>query len=648
MVNGKYIRIGLVRGLGGFILLLLVTLLDPLGLDGAMDRHSVDVVSRMTAPFYGSGPPRGRSQIAVIEVSDTTLARNQIGWPPPRAVYARLLKNLIGETARPAVVFFDYSFISESTPRDRAVLLEAIQTATAYKEWGHDPSCQASALSKIRCIKKADGVPVIVGKVYPPNACLASMVRTDTSGDDIRLAHVAAVTPLGWPNLQTEFRLGFSRAQYLDDIRNALPEAVEGAPDPPDCYALMQETNIDLPAQDFAADDKAPVLVQPPRIDWAPLGFGAGFDVTPAVAMAYALCREPAVGPGAEREMCEVLRRAAAGEPAELLKPRPPATPEWGSVIDPTFYSVRKEIHGGEVLRSDEACVREKRNLPTVLRVGWAQFTSGLGEGEAAAAVPCPYHLTMDADTVLFPPSGKLADIQERFNGRAVAIGAAQALTNDWVSTTLSAQRAGVHYHAMTLDNLIEHGLNLRHPPPDTGLPWINLDCGEALELLCAFLIVGMVGAARAWTDDFDTVKTPPLPSPFGPAARERYLEWWALSQADRHRIAVVAGLLLCATLILVGGSILTILWRWDPVNIVALMGLTVIAIAAEFWDSKGWRAVAGFFPAAAVLVPPVIARWFARPVMAPPSQSPPSQSPPSKSRPRRPAGSTARKRKPK
>eukprot|EP01030_Chromulinospumella_sphaerica_P017444 gene17444-17272_t len=213
------------RALVGTAVLLVFMLLDPMGLDNASDRHSADVVSRITAPFYGGPDYEGRSRIAVVQISDQTLNDNG-GWPPDRIFYARLLKRLAGGEQKPAVVFFDYAFVGKAEPEDRAFLLRAIEDVTRYEVWSKRPDapkCQLSALAKIDCIVASGGVPVIVGKVYPPNACLSGVSRLGADeGDEVRLFHTAVVTPLGWPDLPTQFHFVLTRADYTKTLTRAL------------------------------------------------------------------------------------------------------------------------------------------------------------------------------------------------------------------------------------------------------------------------------------------------------------------------------------------------------------------------------------------------------------------------------------------
>lgn len=629
-------RVSLVRALVGLFVLALVMLLDPMGLDAAADRHSADVVSRMTALFYGRPEHKARDRIAVVQISDRGLEQADEPWPPGRTYYARLLKRLTGGEKKPAVVFFDYAFVSHAAAEDRQLFLDAIGQVTRYDAWKANPDCQASALSKMRCITWAGGVPVMVGKIYPPNACLTELNRFKEDRDDPALFHVAVVVPLGWEDLETVFYPMFSRDQYR--------QVVDGAGGF-DLIAGCHDLKAPGPPKAEAGSEGAPY--------WAPLGYmidrpepsrsavpGFGYDLTPATAMAYAVClREtPETGRRLDRpwsddrrgELCRRLHLARAYSVYPDFGGVAFAGPEWGSIPDRETELLQARLDNP--VRREAACEAERATLGRALAVGWAQFTSGLGEKEAVVAVPCPYHLTLDAADVLLA-GDRLDAIREAVAGRAVAIGAAQALSNDWISTTLQSRRAGVHYHAMLLDNLLERGVDIRRKPPVI-VPLLDLDAGDLLELFCAFLVLLLIERVRYvvqhGTDEEDgprlpriltrprDANDPPDPPRWLPALRERYRRYWAKTREDRWRIAMVARTLAAAALVLVVATIVTVLCNWEPLNIVGLLSLTLLAVAWELWTHRGWAAVIGLAMGILLLAPlpagRAMRRWFGAP----------------------------------
>ncbi|WGM37772.1 CHASE2 domain-containing protein [Caulobacter sp. NIBR1757] len=690
-----------IRTLLGTALLFVIMLTDPMGLDEATDRHSADVVSRMTAPFYGGPTHDGRRRIAVVQISDQTISDPEVGWPPPRMFYARLLKRIAGGTSKPAVVFFDYAFISETDWEDRQALLDAVRAVTSYDDWSEDETCQASALAKIRCIAAAGGVPVIIGKVYPPNACIGRYERLERDGgDDVRLFHTAVVAPLGWPDLPTTSHLILTRHDYAKTLTEAfdgsdIADAERPGQIAPGLIRECQDLNpdgrlvpllsVDPEAVPVAAKDPLP----PRMITWSPLGHPGkqarvapdpydpgepvfGFDVTPAAAMALALCLHDKTWTGPKAALCSVLRRSAETGAMPALQDVEYSGPEWGSISDPQTRDNRKLFNGDgtpfpEEPITEAECRREHPTISRAVEVGWAQLRSGLGKGAAAVAVPCPYHLTFDANDVLISEPELLDAVRSQLADRAVAIGAAQALSNDWIATTLNARQAGVHYHAMMLDNLLEKGLDLRRKPPEIfakdgprgawGLDWLKLDGGEVLEILCGAFILFLIERTRADFERRPTEETS-LPKPFEGWRRERdlahplrwlarvrlnYREYWEASSEDRYRIGQVILTLTLAMIALVLLVALTISNHWEPLNVVGLFTVSVLFVAAELWTHKGWAAVFGQLTAVLLFAPGSRRRkfreWFGRPAQPPgPTPEPPALDPATRSaRPRKP-----------
>jgi hypothetical protein len=710
MIGKSQVRECLVRAALATLVAALIGLADPMGLDEATDRHSADVVSRMTAPFYGGDDHRGREQIAVIQISDKALSDMDLSWPAPRSLYGGLLKSLTGvdigaaKHSAPAVIFLDYAFISHAGSDDQAFFMAAIEQVTGYAHWWNKPLCQSSVLAKIRCMAD-NGIPVIVGKNYPPNGCLAPSRREDDP-DAVLLANRTAVVPLGWPNLPTSAVPVFTRTGYVETVRKAMGDVLpapreqerlarqmaadilSGRPIRPakataaqvlvaDCPELNPDLSSIAAAAAYAAtprpaslpsrgagggasadEAEAPPWAGMPMV-WAPLGYHIGdgrlgddlpppsnvlcpadraasnlcrfleaerintfaYDLAPASAMAFALClRSRDVS-----ELCNRLRAAEkTGQPPKFDGDEP-AGPDWGSISDPTNLAVRKLIYADQTLPTEQECFREKANPLRALAVGWSQLTSGLGQGVAARAVPCPYHLTVDVE--VFLGNEKVEELRPYFANRAVAIGAAQALTNDWISTPLNARQPGVHYHAMALDNLLENGPRLRQrsPPifPETSpLGWLRIDWGEALEFGCLLLIALLVEWVRAEVEGVSpraarAVRYQPLDGTLRErlaALDKRARGYWSRAQPERHKMALVAMALFGSLLVIAPAIAFTVLSRWEPVNIVALLGFAIVFVAFELWSRQGWLAVGLHLAAIATVLPRRLVLWFESP----------------------------------
>jgi hypothetical protein len=612
----------------------LVALLDPMGLDQASERHSAAVIDRMTAPFYGGDSPKGQGQISVIEISDATLEQTGHSWPPPRDLYTRLLKRLTppdlpaspGHQGWPAVIFFDYAFVSDGDALEQARFVQEIRRVTAWQRWTGDKGCQVSPLAKIDCIVRAQGTPVIIGKGYPPNLCLPG-ARASITEDILRLADTAVVSPLAWPNLPENYRPVITRADYARQVIDAANlDPVEAASLVASCFHLNPAPlSFEIPAlegRDQTSKER-PGRPATETVRWAPLGAGSpgvqppgakGYDIVPALAMTYALCQKNRVS----TRVCNLLRSAKAeGGPPDVRLPDG-AVPQWGSRRDPQGFALRQKLDPENATRLDLPCARETRDLLRIASVGLAQLTSGLGEGAAAVQVPCPYHATVDAAVLLQDSLHDRAgpELAGLLQGRAVAIGAAQSLSNDWIETTLSARRPGVHYHAMTLDNLLESGVDLRRQPPEPfesefwkAVPFLadlNLDWGEVLEWVCVFLVALSIERTRLRLARNSEHRAARLIAPQSPRPLRRFLmivlderrahrrlqlaQWWRAGQ--------VLKAFAFAVMVLVAATTVTLINHWQPVNIVGIFGFTLLNTAASLWSVEGAVMVGGLLTA--------------------------------------------------
>jgi len=138
---------------------LLIKVVDPLGLDGALQEHSERISTRVAAPFYGLGAAGERAQdhIAVVLVDDTTVAGTKeepgIGWPPEYTWYPELLQRILAQ--QPRAVFVD-------------ILLE--------RERGYDDSL-AEADQWMRAIVAESGIPVFFASAGPDRPTLFGKIE---------------------------------------------------------------------------------------------------------------------------------------------------------------------------------------------------------------------------------------------------------------------------------------------------------------------------------------------------------------------------------------------------------------------------------------------------------------------------------------
>ncbi|MES2034572.1 MAG: CHASE2 domain-containing protein [Pseudomonadota bacterium] len=535
-----------------------IATLDPMGLDDAADRHSADVIARMTAPYYADKTaPLGRSKITAVEISDATLREMAIDWPAPRGFYTDLLRTLApADGTGPAAIFLDYILLTDlGKPEEHRVFIATVREVTRAREWEGDPGCRDTPLAKIQCIVRAGGTPVILGKPYPPDVCAAGL------GDDLAplmaLEQSAVVVPLGWPQAGERATPVLTRLSYMLHL-NGTYGRERGEEILKSCRQLqpMIRDGRHREAAPFDADSRPMTWWGVPK-----------YDLTPAGAMFAALCRGRRAADGSPLAVCNDL--IGADGKLHWLGPEASAV-TWGSVPDPAFLDLRAAIYE-DAADHDAPCRAERTGVGRMMMLGWRQLTSAIGDGVAAVQVPCPYHPTFDygmLSTELAEDSERARLIRERYiAGRVIVVGAAMVASTDWTDTVVNGRLAGVHYHAMMLDNLVEHGAAvLRAPPalfpPDNPLSSLNIDWGEMLEFATAFLVVLVVELGRRRME-----------------RRER---------RDGRALLWVIGVFVWAGVLMTVATAITISLHWKPVNIIGLFTLTLVDAAASFWSIAG------------------------------------------------------------
>jgi len=535
-----------------------IATLDPMGLDAAADRHSAAVVSRMTAPFYGrklfsQDPPLAQGRITVVEVSDETLRQTGEAWPPSRGFYTDMIGTLAA--GRPRAIFLDYIFLSDlRDPAGHDAFIARLAEITAAKDWEDKPRCRVSAAAKIGCILEFGGTPVIVGKPFPPDVCAAGQ------GGDIaalaRLDQAAVVVPLGWPGAPDNARPVLTRDYY------------KSQPGLGDRCRLLEPLGKD-DAEGAAQLARFTSASGRPLTWWG----GGDYDLAPAGAMLVALCQGERQGGGSTAACRDLLDETGA-----LAWTGPDViSVAWGSVARPAFLDFRKRLYPEGATERDKPCHKESRWR--VAELGWLQFGSAIGANQAASKVPCPYHPTFDYGVVraeILDGTEAGQEIRRDYlRGHIVLVGAAMVASTDWIDSVVHGRLAGVHYHAMMLDNLVEKGPGVLHSPPavfDSGpLAALNLDWGEMLEFAAAFLVVLMVEIGRRRL-----------------AGRER---------PDGRGLLWIGIIFVWAAIVLSGATAITISQHWVPVNIIGLFGLTMMDVIASFWSLEGaaWLIGSGF-----------------------------------------------------
>jgi hypothetical protein len=548
----------------------LFAIADPMGLDAAADRHSAGVIARMTALYYGdptpSRPVSGQSQVLVVQVSDATLTDRAIPWPPTRDFYSEIVSTLAAQ--KPAAIFLDYMLVSEfGDGADRAGFIKTLGEITHAERWTHRPDCRATPLSKIRCIIDAGGVPVLLGKAYPPDVC-GPITGRELSSDMIDQDGVAVLTPLGWPELPDSYRPLLQRDDYRLHIIETYKQKPSG--DEPNRTSGGQSKTKSADKPDPAYELPWTCRTLNPRPDKGWYGVRS-YDLSPALALYAADCLREG-SPLKDQQLCRDLHVADPNAPSTQLGLPEQAVVSWGSRPDPQFLEWRAKLYD-ENGAPPRDCAQEQRSLGRIIHVGLAQLASAIGEGEAGVRVSCPYHPTLDyalLGSLLSPVAGH-SDAERRakslVTGRVVLVGASMAGGNDWIETVVHGRQPGVHLHAMAFDNLIEDGAALRQEPwPvfDKTSWWSNLglDWGEVLELTCAFLVAIVVEAVRL------RIKRGGL----------------------RHQqvIGLITSVFVFGVLVLIVAVAVTQSAHWTPVNVVGLFTFTLVDGGISFWDIEG------------------------------------------------------------
>lgn len=550
-------RASLRQALAVAVVSLLVALIDPFGLDAASDHRSVQAVSRILAVGYGGSDPLGRSALTTVSIDETSLRESAREWPPQYGFYAEALKNIAGQQARPAAIFLDYTFLSDLyNERERDQLVDTIAELTNVKGWPKEGGCTQTPLAKIACIHKAGGVPVIVGKSYPSDRCEATPTL-------VMLDRVAVLAPVGWPNLPEAWTPVITKAQYKADREPERPcQAVDGIRGADGRLATLSLRGVDHRYAGVAS-----------------------FDLTPAAAMATALCLDGRLSRIAALAACRAIREGRL--PEEWMR-SDAAMVLWGSRPDPRWLNQEEADYrsAGDQKRIASCRLEGAPGLAGVgqwIKVAAIQFFARFSDGDAAAQVPCPYHpdfryerLEPDAPSYDATAAAKIrGDFIDR---RVVVIGSTLRYGGDWISTVTRGTTPGMALHAMMFDNLIEQPTLLRDPPVLLKGPGFDLDAGEIVEILAAFLFAFIVGEASI-------------------RSRNR-------SPARRGIVLILLsigalGVFVALATALVQGA------RWTPVNVQALWAIIVLQTIVAFNDVFRHFAVEGWRRLHPLLAPP-------------------------------------------
>lgn len=410
-----------------------VSKLNLFGLEGASDRLADQVYQRITAADYGSDR-KGQRQIRVIYIDESSVeALKGYGWnrfPPGYDQQWTMLEDLLyAGGAPPAAMFVDFVYMGHGGPGEGFDgFLAGVAGATHAAAWSDKAACTADPLSKIACVIAAGGTPIILARPSPADLDLFTDVQR-------ALDRVAVLAP-----------------------------ALVGE----EAYPLITDYGFD-PA-------KA-----------ARLGVH-GIDVSPAMAMYAAYCLRQADACG-EPGLRGLRARAAAalGGAKALAAPDlaqvfdAPLDVTWGSRPDPFYLALTRSVTG--------------RPAPCRLDTGQGWRTrvfeqlAGARAPGAGARQECPYAVSLGYDRLVAGLGLESADVTSLLAGRLVLVGGHFRASGDWVESPVHGQVPGVQFHAMALDNLIEHGAEYRR----NATTFVDSDLLKSL-MVFALTVCGVLG----------------------------------------------------------------------------------------------------------------------------------------------------------
>lgn len=520
---------------------LFIALFDPLGLDQAADRRSAEAIDRVRALYYADETPLGRDRLTTVSIDENALRDVGRDWPPQYGFYAEALENIAGPDAPPRVVFLDYTFLTDlygSAERDQ--LVDAIGTITRAEIWAGRPDCLTNPLAKIGCIKKAGGIPVIIGKPYPLDRC-------EPTPTLLMLDRVAVLSPVGWPGLVDGWKPVLLKKDYGPSTGCKAVDGLRGVD------GHLVAVNTGRGQQTYAGV--------------------AQFDLAPAAAMLAAYCMPSAPeDSGPEIAACRPFRAAGGTELPAVWRTGEPTKILWGSRPDPRWLDREKADYGAEADQQRVAtCGKERRTVWRTIVVAFAQIFAPLSGEGASVQVPCPYQADFRYERLAenaksYDPATARALREQFIAGRAVIIGSTLQYGGDWTTNITQGTIPGMALHAMMFDNLVEQSAQSRDPPD---FFW-NLDWGEVLEVFCTFFAVLFI------------------------SGRAESLRANGASMAIQA--ACFVGLFFLSLVLVASLAWLMVgPWRWTSVNILGLWLILVVGVIDVFKDviehyGRWWR----------------------------------------------------------
>ncbi|HZZ34384.1 MAG TPA: CHASE2 domain-containing protein [Caulobacteraceae bacterium] len=381
-----------------------VSKLNLFGLENTSDRLADQVYQRITAGDYGADRV-GQRAVRVVYLDETSIeAMKGYGWtrfPPTYEQQWTMFDDLMNVGgAPPAAMFVDFVYMGQGGSTDGFdTLVSGVAAATKAQAWADKPGCVADPLMKIACIVAAGGVPIVFAKPSPAEIEVFTDVQRRL--DAVTVLAPALVGQQAYPLV----------TRYTFDATTAAARGVHG------------------------------------------------FDISPAMAMYAAYCVRRADGCGLApfRQLARRAKAALAGEPEQAPAVDAvfdaPLDVVWGSRPDPDYLALTKAVTGRAA-----PC----RKAADTWRERLMEQAAGLRGPAAGPMQECPYAVNIGYDRLVSGQGLEAKDLETLLAGKIVLVGGHFRASNDWVESPVHGQVPGVHYHAMALDNLIEHGAEYR------------------------------------------------------------------------------------------------------------------------------------------------------------------------------------------
>ncbi|MGA9580677.1 MAG: CHASE2 domain-containing protein [Allosphingosinicella sp.] len=458
------------RALARTLVVVAILILNPFGVVEWSDLRSRAVWQNINADHYGS-EGAGRRQITVVELDQASLeSAAPVDTAPdsihllnifrtvhndrayngdgglPRALFIDLLLGHLAPDGVSQQQLLDFDSFGAKCPEalgDRldyanpddvspfACMVRGIAEMTAYDAWRDDDACvKANPVGRIHCILKAKGTPVLIASSVDPAQRKAPFV----SAGDAALAAVAVSVPV----------LVKDRAYPLVHPRDSLARE------------------------------------------------NAHYSVYPAALLYTAFCSrggdcetQPHIGPTDSSDPSEPEWRSSYwGWRSDFERPMEVF---WGVGAKDRFTNAVDSASGGLYERD---CRPADRRWG-LFRAFFTNLVSGVAVG---GSPPCVYTHSLPYRLLRWPRNGGPEKLRSAaLADKIVLIGMSTADSNDFIEAGSHGRLPGVFYHAMALDNLIEHG-PAYSPVPDPILPPLSLTDRDVQNALAALLIL-FVGA---------------------------------------------------------------------------------------------------------------------------------------------------------